>query len=546
VEEQEEKIIYRKLYYKGMAFIKYRGELHRPLSDETGNNHFRLETYYEIKISEIRQISERQFSSKPEVLRLDVTQGMIQARYNKQLYDLKPEVLIITENSPVTHEQVEGSEIHGYFEAVPVIFRLTRKETILVAKPPIGANNETETIINEETSGDISGDSGGTAPEGNKTESDGVETKRPLYEHKSKDTHRITPGGFIGSLVTILVVALLLYFLVSSGAMVSPFLIWLAIILLGVFIGSIIKLLQRFPRITAFIGVVFRLTFTITFSILIINGLIHLPEGADHTEEEELVVDQNRDTVTIENVDPLEDQDEATDGEQADSLLKRIVVRMRWKDLSGTTYRGTYTLLKDDVVSSGNRLEDYSGRWWTNYRDIYSFVSTYDKSRISSLYGMLDSIKTANNLTAYQFAEVAVTMVQSIDYVLIIDGDCNDPKAEPSIVETLRAGVPCLGNAPYGIRTPLQFLSDMKGDCDTRTLVLYTILKHFGYDVVIINSDYYAHSMLGLNLPGVVGSYKTNHAKRYYFWETTAKGFSLGQLPAENGNIRYWYVELNE
>lgn len=541
MEEQEEKIVYRKLYYNGMAFIKYRGVLHRPLSDEKGNNHFRLEAYYDIVISGIDQTNESGFSAAEKVLQLD-PQGIIRAEYNGEFYDLKPEVLIITRNMPVTHEQVEGGEIHGYFEAVPVIFRLTRKETILVAKNTILPDEKEPSIIQDRV---IKQDE--IKPK--KKPETGSSTIRGNQSGKGNESSSgLTAWGCLGSILTLIIVGFLLsqlVFFVSSGVAL-PFVIWLAVVLIIVFISSIIQLLQRFPRVTGFIGTLFLVTFIIAFFVFLINGLIHLPEGSDHTEDEELVVDQTRDTVTIQNVDPSEDQDEATDGEQADSLRKRIVVRMRWKDLSGTPYRGTYTLLKDDVQSSGNRLEDYTGNWWTDYRDIYSFVSAYDKSRISSLYGMLDSIKTVNNLTPYQFAEVVVTMVQSIDYVLITDGSCNERKAEPSVVELLRAGVPCLGNAPYGLRTPLQFLSDMKGDCDTRTLVLYTILKHFGYDVVIINSDYYTHSMLGLNLPGIIGSYKTDHAKRYYFWETTAKGFSLGQLPAENGNIRYWDVELNE
>ncbi len=533
MEEQEEKIVYRKLYYKGMAFIKYRGELHRPMSDEKGNNHFRLETYYEIKISEIRQISERHFSQKPEVLRLDATQGIIQAKYNKQLYDLKPEVLIITENIPVTHEQVEGREIHGYFEAVPVIFRLERKETILVAKPAL-TGEEADTTTWEEKD-----DSDKIKPGDETSETGNPKTKKPIFENNAQTSGKGTFIGFIGSLLTALIVALLLFFFVS-GLSVSPFLLWLAIILLGAFIGSIIKLLQRFPRVTAFIGVIFRWTFTLTFSILIINGLIHLPDGSGHSEDEELVVDETQDTVTIETIDPPDDMD------KTDSISKKIVVRISWKDLSGKRYSGSYALLKDDVLSSGDRLQAYNDNWWTNYRDIYSFVIAYDKFRINSLYSMLDSIRTTNNLGSYKFAEVVVTMVQSIDYVLIIEGSCSDPKAAPSIVELLKTGVPCQGYAPYGLRTPLQFLADMKGDCDTRTVLLYTILKHFGYDVAIINSDYYTHSMLGLNLPGITGSYKMNHARPYYFWETTNKGFQLGELPAENGNIRYWDVELNE
>ena len=37
---------------------------------------------------------------------------------------------------------------------------------------------------------------------------------------------------------------------------------------------------------------------------------------------------------------------------------------------------------------------------------------------------------------------------------------------------------------------------------------------------------------------------KYYNGKRYYTWETTAKGYDLGILPAECSNIKYWYVAL--
>ena len=160
---------------------------------------------------------------------------------------------------------------------------------------------------------------------------------------------------------------------------------------------------------------------------------------------------------------------------------------------------------------------------------------------------MLDSIRLNKRQNKLQFANTIVSMVQSIDYVLILEEDCDDPNVlrNNQIRQMKLTGVPCEGYAPFGIKTPVQFLSDLKGDCDSRTLLLYTIFQHYKYDVAIINSDYYGHSILGLNVQGAGGVFKSINGRRYYFWETTSKGFGIGQLPNETGMLNYWKIELN-
>ena len=61
--------------------------------------------------------------------------------------------------------------------------------------------------------------------------------------------------------------------------------------------------------------------------------------------------------------------------------------------------------------------------------------------------------------------------------------------------------------------------------------------------MVILNSDLYAHSMIGINLP-MYGKYKMISGKKYYFWETTSKGFTAGVLPPDNWNISKWFLAL--
>ena len=86
-------------------------------------------------------------------------------------------------------------------------------------------------------------------------------------------------------------------------------------------------------------------------------------------------------------------------------------------------------------------------------------------------------------------------------------------------------------------------MATLQGDCDTRTLLLYTILAHYGYDVVLMSSEFYNHSLIGINLPYEGVSYTYNN-QRYILWETTNTNIKPGILPNEISNINYWRISL--
>ena len=52
------------------------------------------------------------------------------------------------------------------------------------------------------------------------------------------------------------------------------------------------------------------------------------------------------------------------------------------------------------------------------------------------------------------------------------------------------------------------------GDCDTKSIYLFAILKKLGYDVAILVSDFYQHAILGIALPGR-GDYIKYQGKKY-------------------------------
>jgi hypothetical protein len=79
---------------------------------------------------------------------------------------------------------------------------------------------------------------------------------------------------------------------------------------------------------------------------------------------------------------------------------------------------------------------------------------------------------------------------------------------------------------------PIEFLIQETGDCDTRTLLAYSILEKFNYDIAIVNSNKMGHSMFGIYVPFVPGNghfgLTAVSRKKYYLWELTATGLNLG------------------
>ena len=86
-------------------------------------------------------------------------------------------------------------------------------------------------------------------------------------------------------------------------------------------------------------------------------------------------------------------------------------------------------------------------------------------------------------------------------------------------------------------------MATLAGDCDTRTLLLFTILYHYDYDVAMLTSELYKHSIIGIHLP-INGISKKLNGKRYVVWETTNKGIPPGIIPREIADMRFWNVSL--
>jgi hypothetical protein len=314
-------------------------------------------------------------------------------------------------------------------------------------------------------------------------------------------------------------------------------------------LSLILRLLERFPRVVTWATGGFSGLIGLLVVISLINGIASFFNSNNwHSSAPDPNLNPEEETWEreYENTTWSEDTYSATE-DTLGGPRRKINIRLNWNALDGQSYKGSYYLYEDEIEQSTRNLQALKNLSLADYGTVYSRVYDNDKDHLSGIYTMLDSIKTANKLGKKKFAEVITSMVQSIDYVLVIEAGCDDPitQQDEEFRKMLQSGIGCNGNAPFGITTPLEFLSSMNGDCDSRTLLLYTLFKHYRYDVAIINSEFYEHSMLGLNVPGARGMYIRRDGVKYYFWETTNKGYSLGELSREMGMLSFWEIELN-
>ena len=605
---QEEIEFTRHLFYKGTAYLKYGGNLNRYQSQKSGINHFEHTRYYDIRITDIRQLSEKQYKNWKKAFQLRTLKGDVIGVHKDENYTLDTDLLYIDKALNLSHNQIEGDEVHGYFESVPVVFKMYRSEKKTVCIKGIATGNEElreDGLYKEITTGEFNldeltcstqwfkdGKEPPTCEEGKPTGK--KENKNKCYrleyykadcstywgewicecvqdewtgnekeeggwiwrEYFNSDCTTIwkqykifePPVGCLSYLPFILAIlwaALCCYWAVKYGSFM-PILFGIGIPLFLAGFGYAINFLGRFSR---GIGRLFKWIMNLLaflFILFLLNGLIsfftsshwgggRVPVDTSWDKQEVLPEDQGNESNVI----------DTDDGKKLNR--DKITVKLKWKDLEDNRYVGKYSIYKDELALSVTNIKNLKTLNLSSFRSVYLKIYEEDKKYFGSIYSMLDSIRLNKRQNKLQFANTIVSMVQSIDYVLILEEDCNDPEVlrNNQIRQMKLTGVPCEGYAPFGIKTPTQFLSNLKGDCDSRTLILYTILKHFNYDVAIINSDYYVHSMLGVNIQGVNGVFKAYYGRKYYFWETTSKGFGIGQLPKETGELNYWKIELN-
>ena len=253
--------------------------------------------------------------------------------------------------------------------------------------------------------------------------------------------------------------------------------------------------------------------FSIVMTVLIINTGYKIEEdttGKEDTSKTEVVTTENGNEV------------------------RYIVNKQYWKDFDRNSHQMDFKIAESSVVKSKKNRRNYRYTRNFSWGSFYKHMADHDRTLLEHLYKSFDKLQKVKKLSRKKFAELIITSIQDIEYNYIKSTPCNGNE-----------DYPCVGNVRLGIFAPAEFSANLQGDCDSRTVLLFVLLRKFNYKVAILNSDEYRHSVLGISLPSQ-GKYKVYNRRKYYFVETTAKGCPIGYLPPKVSNTRYWdFVLVN-
>jgi hypothetical protein len=191
--------------------------------------------------------------------------------------------------------------------------------------------------------------------------------------------------------------------------------------------------------------------------------------------------------------------------------------------------------------------EDVSNNPVQYFNNLYNELEQTDNAKIDAVTKILSNQASSKNLNTLQTAEMVVTFIQEIPYCLVHDWSCEvivNKGNSDFITNYHKDRKPCLPDIPGGVQSPYEFLHNLKGDCDTRSLLGYAILKKLNIPASVWVSSTYGHSILGVGLPVGGGSYKNIQGVNHYAVELTSKGFRIGMIPAEIQNMNNWDITL--
>ena len=526
----------RKTYLKGSISGKYRGDKLLDLENEK-ELLFDFEIYEaevickskeDFKKNEPYIIDGNEFPKNKLPETLQVTLAIDQKSFGINIIEPK----IFDFKTVRRLHQIAGDEVFGTFNAFisGYIFDYEKKNVVEIVPiiPVIHKNSDIDIT-------ELKCESNGTQT-GNERKNGNIIQKEYHCKHhndtvwindKTKKIPPIIPpsGGCLSGIFSFIGAIIGLVFLLL---MLPQFLYLLPFFIIIVLINLFGKYFKWIFRIFVFL---------LLFGF--ISALVHsILNNNHHYIPKPVIVDNAREKA---NIEPQKDT-------IVNSIKDSIITKYRiWKDYDGNEYEGKYQLSLNAYKDSKKFKQALKTSQYSinSYDEIIYNLKNRDKNKLNGLYKLFDSINVKNKLSKIKFAEMIVSFVQDIPYAIVLENDCdaslyNDPFTKSYL---LNHKGECDSYQKFGINTPVEFLMNLKGDCDTRTLLLYSIFTHYNYDVALLSSEFYGHSILGINLPINGLSYNYNN-QNYVLWETTAPNCKPGIIPNEISNINNWRISL--
>lgn len=355
--------------------------------------------------------------------------------------------------------------------------------------------------------------------------------KRPIRVPRSSQDFG---SGCLGSIPTIMGILFWGFILISFIRAMGTYSIWFALALIVAYLLSVYG-----NNIVRSLGVIFRV-----LGILILFGVV-VAFISDITSKTNWRHRQIDDSDEIKSSEVIQNNDEIF--ENITSYDTLIVQKRVWNDYDGNKYSTDLKIRKEDFRAATHYRENKKPiNGFSEFNNLYYDLIEYSpENSFKFIYENLDTIRVNRGLSRSKFAEVIVSMVQDIPYTLVLPADCEWQMYQDQFVrQYLQSGKECVPNTRNGIFSPEEFMVNLTGDCDTRTLVLFKILFHYNYDVRILNSEEYSHSILAINSEYYSGTAFVIDGKRYVTWETTSTNTKPGTRFENLDNQKYWKTAL--
>lgn len=225
---------------------------------------------------------------------------------------------------------------------------------------------------------------------------------------------------------------------------------------------------------------------------------------------------------------------------------------VQWFDFANQNYLANYqtsvrsyqSSQKDQIVLSDNASQSSNSiEYFTKY---YAGLFKMDEVKINEVVKIFKDSAVNRQMSSNQIAEMVITFIQEIPYYLVHDESCAKAVANGNsfVKDYHAANRPCFPNVKGGVQSPYEFLHNLKGDCDTRSLLGFAILKKMNIAASVWVSEAYGHSILGVGVQNGHGIFKTVNGIKHYGVELTAKGYRLGMVAPENNNPNNWDITL--
>jgi hypothetical protein len=144
--------------------------------------------------------------------------------------------------------------------------------------------------------------------------------------------------------------------------------------------------------------------------------------------------------------------------------------------------------------------------------DNYALYATnpYDDEFLAGVVNALEQAAQNANYGARATVDFVISFVQHIPYTIdsVTTGYDNYPRYP---IETLIEG----------------------GDCEDTSILTAALLRQIGYDVVLLIFRDPPHAAVGAYCVGCPGTYWEYGGRRYFYLETTAPGWQIGQAPPQ-------------